>query len=118
MKVLAPLSCCLREAFAQWEKPLADGLRIMVRNGELGRADRPDRISAATIGALQGGMLLARVWMDVQPLRDTVTMAVNDIRRRINRAADKKQTTATQRPPEACDPSMIEGPPDARSLRR
>lgn len=79
----------LREAFTQWEKPLANGLRIMVRNGELGRTDRPARISAATIGALQGGMLLARVRMDVTPLRDTANMALNDIRRRIDRAAER-----------------------------
>jgi TetR/AcrR family transcriptional repressor of nem operon len=80
----------LAVAFAQWQKPLADGLRIMVRSGELGRSDRPGRIAAATIGALQGGMLLARVWRDVEPLRDSVNLALNDIRRRIDRAADKR----------------------------
>ncbi len=87
----------LQDAFQRWERPLACGLREMVRSGELGRRDHPHRIAASTIGALQGGMLLARITMDQTPLRDTVQMALADIRRRVER--QRAASTAAPRAP-------------------
>lgn len=73
----------LAAAFARWERPFADGLRQMQKRGELGRREKPDRLAAAIVAALQGGMLLARISEDVTPLRDAVNMAVDNIRRRL-----------------------------------
>ena len=86
----------LQQAFRRWEDPLASGLRTMVRNGELGRRDSPDRMAASIIGALQGGMLLARIADDVTPLRDTVTMVCDDVRRRVERHAVQKTGLSTK----------------------
>ena len=88
----------LQEAFRRWEEPVAVGLKTMVRNGELGRRDHPRRMAASIIGALQGGMLLARIADDVTPLRDTVAMVCDDVRRRVERqAAQTKSSTKGSR---------------------
>ena len=75
----------LSDAFAQWQKPLREGLMRMRNRGTLGPDEDPDRLAAMLIGALQGGMLLARVEGDVTVLRDTLQSAVDDIRRRVDR---------------------------------
>jgi len=80
----------LAAAFARWRRPLADGLLRMQTRGELGLADDPDRLAATLIAALQGGMLLARVEGDVTVLRDMVQVAVEDIRRRTERATSTR----------------------------
>lgn len=72
----------LSDAFAKWQEPLYDGLVRMRDRGTLGPDDDPGRLAALLIGALQGGMLLARVAGDVTVLRDTLQSAVEDIRRR------------------------------------
>jgi AcrR family transcriptional regulator len=73
----------LAAAFRRWEKPLAEGLRRMRARGELAGRENPDRLAAATIAALQGGMLLGRISGDITPLRDAVNMAVDNIRDRL-----------------------------------
>ena len=73
----------LAAAFAQWERPFADGLRQMQKRGELSRREKPDRLAATIVAALQGGMLLARISEDITPLRDAVNLAVDNIRRRL-----------------------------------
>lgn len=76
----------LSEAFAQWEKPLSEGLSRMQQRGELGPADDPARLAATLVATLQGGMLLARVADDVTVLGDTLQAVVEDIRRRVQHA--------------------------------
>ena len=73
----------LAAAFAQWERPFADGLRAMQKRGELSRREKPDRLAATIVAALQGGMLLARISDDITPLRDAVNLAVDNIRCRL-----------------------------------
>ena len=73
----------LAAAFAKWERPFADGLRAMQKRGELSRREKPDRLAASIVAALQGGMLLARISDDITPLRDAVNLAVDNIRRRL-----------------------------------
>jgi TetR/AcrR family transcriptional regulator, transcriptional repressor for nem operon len=75
----------LSNAFAKWQKPLHDGLVRMRDRGSLSLDDDPGRLAAMLIGALQGGMLLARVAEDVTALRDTLQSAVEDIGRRVER---------------------------------
>jgi AcrR family transcriptional regulator len=73
----------LAAAFARWERPFADGLREMQTRGELGRREKPDRLAATIVAALQGGMLLARISEDITPLRDMVNLAVDNVRHRM-----------------------------------
>jgi TetR/AcrR family transcriptional regulator, transcriptional repressor for nem operon len=76
----------LADAFAKWQQPLYDGLERMRQRGSLRPDDDPRRLAAALLGALQGGMLLARVADDVAVLRDTLQSAVDDVRRRVQHA--------------------------------
>ncbi|OBK34112.1 TetR family transcriptional regulator [Mycobacterium sp. 1245111.1] len=76
----------LADAFAKWQQPLCDGLERMRQRGSLRPDDDPSRLAAALLGALQGGMLLARVADDVTVLRDTLQSAVDDVRRRVQHA--------------------------------
>src|ERR1700739_1756794 len=73
----------LAAAFARWEQPFADGLRQMQNRGELCRREKPDRLAATIVAALQGGMLLGRISGDITPLRDAVNLAVDNVRRRL-----------------------------------
>lgn len=72
----------LNAAFGRWEGLLADGLTRMQNQGELAPGEEPRRLAAMTIAALQGGMLLGRVSRDATVLRDTLELAVDEIRRR------------------------------------
>jgi AcrR family transcriptional regulator len=73
----------LAAAFARWERPFADGFRKMQKCGELDRREKPDRLAATIVAALQGGMLLARISEDITPLRDAINLAVDNIRSRL-----------------------------------
>jgi TetR/AcrR family transcriptional repressor of nem operon len=70
----------LDAAFRRWEAPLARGLRSMRDRGELADTADPTRLASAVIAALQGGMLLARIYGDIAPLRDTLRAAVAHLR--------------------------------------
>lgn len=76
----------LSDAFAQWRKPLSEGILRMQDRGELSPSDQPERLAATLLAALQGGMLLARVASDVTVLRDMIQVVVDDIRRRVEGA--------------------------------
>jgi AcrR family transcriptional regulator len=58
----------LADGFARWEAALRDGLRAMHHRGEL-RADAdPDRLAAALLTTLQGGLLLCQLRRDTAAL--------------------------------------------------
>jgi AcrR family transcriptional regulator len=73
----------LAAAFTRWERPFADGFRKMQKRGELDRREKPDRLAATIVAALQGGMLLARISEDITPLRDAINLALDNIRSRL-----------------------------------
>ncbi|MGH3725733.1 MAG: TetR/AcrR family transcriptional regulator [Mycobacterium sp.] len=73
----------LAASFGRWQSLLADGLTRMQDRGDLSRRDDPQRLATTVIAALQGGMLLGRVTQDSAVLRDILTLAVDDIRRRV-----------------------------------
>lgn len=73
----------LAASFGRWQSLLADGLTRMQDRGDLSRQDDPQRLATTVIAALQGGMLLGRVAQDSAVLRDILTLAVDDIRRRL-----------------------------------
>nr|WP_236740916.1 TetR family transcriptional regulator [Mycobacteroides abscessus] len=60
---------------------LADGLIRMQDRGHLDRREDPQRLAAAVLATLQGGMLMGRATMDITVLRDSLEMALDSIRR-------------------------------------
>ncbi|MFF4755341.1 TetR/AcrR family transcriptional regulator [Streptomyces sp. NPDC002514] len=70
----------LDAAFRTWESFLAGGLDRLRERGLL-RADAdPARLAAATMAALQGGLMLAHLRRDITPLQDALTMALAHLR--------------------------------------
>ncbi|OBK44874.1 hypothetical protein A5655_13165 [Mycobacterium sp. 1081908.1] len=68
----------LRAGFARWEEIFAEGLRRVADNGELQAGTDPSVLAAGLLAAYQGGLLLADVGGNVEPLRralQTVTDA-------------------------------------------
>lgn len=71
----------LAAAFGQWQSLLADGLIRMQDRGHLDPHEDPQRLAAAVLATLQGGMLMGRATMDITVLRDSLEMALDSIRR-------------------------------------
>jgi TetR/AcrR family transcriptional repressor of nem operon len=55
-------------SFKRWEDALREGLRTMKANGALNAATDPDELALATLAALQGGLLLAKIHRNVRPV--------------------------------------------------
>ncbi|WP_423249308.1 TetR family transcriptional regulator C-terminal domain-containing protein [Mycobacteroides abscessus] len=75
------VSAGLAAAFGQWQSLLADGLIRMQDRGHLDPHEDPQRLAAAVLATLQGGMLMGRATMDITVLRDSLEMALDSIRR-------------------------------------
>lgn len=54
--------------FRRWEDTIRAGLRQMHALGRLTPGADPDELALATLGALQGGLLLAQIQRDTRPL--------------------------------------------------
>jgi TetR/AcrR family transcriptional repressor of nem operon len=54
--------------FERWECALREGLRAMKARGDLDAATDPDELALATLSALQGGLLLAKIYRNVGPV--------------------------------------------------
>jgi TetR/AcrR family transcriptional regulator, transcriptional repressor for nem operon len=59
----------LAAGFDRWEAPLREGLRQMQADGKLRRSADPRRLATATLGAIQGGLVLTQTRRDPQQLR-------------------------------------------------
>jgi TetR/AcrR family transcriptional repressor of nem operon len=55
-------------SFDRWEITLRGGFRAMKTRGELDAATDPDDLALATLAALQGGLLLAKIHRSVKPV--------------------------------------------------
>jgi TetR/AcrR family transcriptional regulator, transcriptional repressor for nem operon len=55
-------------SFERWEIALREGLREMKARGALGVDTDPDDLALATLAALQGGLLLAKIHRSVRPV--------------------------------------------------
>jgi TetR/AcrR family transcriptional repressor of nem operon len=64
----------LRTGFARWEALLAEGLRRVADNGGLRAGIDPSLLASGLLAAFQGGVLLADVNGDVEPLRRALDM--------------------------------------------
>ena len=65
--------------FGRWEGAIRDGLTAMRDRGELRPGADPARLAAATLAALQGGLLLTQVRRDTAPLEAALDMAITHI---------------------------------------
>jgi AcrR family transcriptional regulator len=91
----------LRAGFARWEEIFAGGLRRVADNGGLQAGTDPSVLAAGLLAAYQGGLLLADVSGNVEPLRralQTVTDAAlappSKARRRLTTHAPKGSRVA------------------------
>jgi AcrR family transcriptional regulator len=75
-----PARQALEGAFARWEKAIRDGLVAMRDRGELRPEADPDALALATLGALQGGLLLTQTRRDVAPLAIGLDAAIAHLR--------------------------------------
>jgi TetR/AcrR family transcriptional repressor of nem operon len=70
----------LARSLDEWQGHLAEGLRAMRDNGKLSRRAEPERLSVATMAALQGGLLLTKARRDPQQLRIALDAAFAHLR--------------------------------------
>ena len=54
----------LADSFSRWSDAIRDGLRHMIERGVLAPDADPDKLSLATLAALQGGLLLGQAQRD------------------------------------------------------
>jgi AcrR family transcriptional regulator len=66
----------LADAFDEWQGYLSQGLRHMLARGELAADADPERLAAATMASLQGGLLLSQVRRDPAQLRVALDAAL------------------------------------------
>lgn len=70
----------LARSLDEWQAHLVEGLRAMRDNGKLSRRADPERLGAATMAALQGGLLLTQARRDPQQLRIALDAAFAHLR--------------------------------------
>jgi TetR/AcrR family transcriptional repressor of nem operon len=66
--------------FRRWEASIRRGLRAMHGRGELKKGAAPDDLALAMLAALQGGLLLARIYRQVGPLEIALDTMIQHIR--------------------------------------
>jgi TetR/AcrR family transcriptional repressor of nem operon len=67
--------------FNSWEDLLAEGFAKMQENGELGRSAVPRDLAIGVLGAVQGGLLLAKTSRSEGPLKVALDMAFSHVAR-------------------------------------
>ena len=70
----------LADSFARWEGRLRDGLRSMQLQGKLEASSEPSRLAAATLAAMQGGLVLAQARRDPEQLAIALDAAYAHLR--------------------------------------
>lgn len=76
-----PFGCPLGSMAAELKNDPAYQLIRMQDRGHLDPHEDPQRLAAAVLATLQGGMLMGRATMDITVLRDSLEMALDSIRR-------------------------------------
>ena len=66
----------LERSFATWRGQLLDGLTAMRASGELIAEADPERLSMAIIASLQGGLLMAKTTLSIDPIRVALDSAL------------------------------------------
>lgn len=70
----------LADSFARWEARLRDGLRAMQLQGKLDASADPGDLAAATLAAMQGGLVLAQARRDPRQLSIALDAAYAHLR--------------------------------------
>jgi AcrR family transcriptional regulator len=71
-----PARNALQAGFARWEGLMAEGLQRVADNGGLTAGTDASALAGGLLAAFQGGLLLAEMTGDVQPLRRALETAV------------------------------------------
>ena len=78
----------LSDSFARWEARLRDGLRSMQLQGKLAADADPGELAAATLAAMQGGLVLAQARRDPGQLAIALNAAYSHLRTYASRHHD------------------------------
>ena len=71
-----PTRALLVSGFNAWAERLGAGFAMMQANGELASSATPKDLALATLGAVQGGLLLAKTLRNKEPLELALNMAL------------------------------------------
>lgn len=77
--------CMLADGFENWGGQIEAGLRKMRDRGELAKTADPEELAIAILGAVQGGLLLAKTMRAVRPVELTLDMALALVERHLAR---------------------------------
>jgi TetR/AcrR family transcriptional repressor of nem operon len=73
----------LAGSFAIWHERLETGLAKMRERGEIAASADPDELAFALLGAVEGGLLLAKTMHSSRPLEIALDMAVDHVARQM-----------------------------------
>ena len=75
----------VRHGFENWGDQIEAGLGKMRDRGELAKTADPEELAIAILGAVQGGLLLAKTMRAVRPVELTLDMALALVERHLAR---------------------------------
>lgn len=73
----------LADGFESWGSQIDAGLRRMRDRGELTETANPEELAIAILGAVQGGLLLAKTMRSVRPVQLALGMALALVERHL-----------------------------------
>ncbi len=73
----------LDESFSMWRDRIENGLAEMQERGELAASANPHDLALALLGAVEGGLLLAKTTQSARPLEIALDMAIDHVARRV-----------------------------------
>jgi TetR/AcrR family transcriptional regulator, transcriptional repressor for nem operon len=74
----------LADSFSMWRERIEEGLVKMRRRGELAASADPHDLALALLGAVEGGLLLAKTAHSSRPLEIAIDMAIDHVARHVN----------------------------------
>lgn len=74
----------LAHGFSMWRDRIENGLAKMQERGELGASADPHDLALALLGAVEGGLLLAKTTRSSRPLEIAIDMAIDHVARHVN----------------------------------
>ena len=76
----------LADSFSIWRDRIEKGLAKMQERGELGASAHPHELALALLGAVEGGLLLAKTTRSRRPLEIALDMAIDHVARHVTAA--------------------------------
>ena len=74
----------LADSFSLWRDRIENGLTKMRERGELAASADPHDLALALLGAVEGGLLLAKTTHSGRPLEIAIDMAIDHVARHVN----------------------------------